>query len=84
MSLRPVGESIDEVLENMKRPPLVAVVDGYFEFYLDGEKVYDFEVCEPGRALRWAEHMAQKSWVTKRHLEDFVRLAADAAGARYV
>lgn len=73
-----------EMVARLCRPPLVKVTDGYFEFYLDGEMVYDFEVCHPGKALRWAEIMAQKSWVTKQHMEQFARLAADAAGERYI
>lgn len=74
-----------EMAETFLRMPAVVKLtdDGYFEFYLDGDMVYDFQVQDAGHALRWAEHMAQKSWVTKQHLEQFVRLAANKLGAEY-
>ena len=66
-------------------PPecLVRIVGGYFEFLQDGDMVYDFAASDPGEALRWVEHIAQKTWVTKKHLEQFARLAADKFGVRY-
>lgn len=64
-------------------PQVVQFKDGYYEFYLDGEMVYDFQATDPGHALRWIEHMAQKSWITKTHLEQFARLAASNFGAKY-
>ena len=56
---------------------------GYFEFYLDGEMVYDFRPSSTGASLRWIEHLAQKTWITTRHLEQFARLSADSFGVRY-
>lgn len=73
----------DAFLRELRAAPLVKLANDYFEFYLDGEMVYDFQATDAGHALRWAEHMAQKSWVTKQHLEQFVRLAAGKFGAEY-
>lgn len=68
----------------LAKKPLVAVAaDGAFEFYLDGEMVYDCEPRDAGDALRWVEHMALKTWVTPKHLQQFARLAADKFGAGY-
>lgn len=64
--------------------PAVKLVDGYFEFYLDGEMVYDFKPEDAGSALRWIQHMTSKGWVTKEHLFLFAKLAADHFGARYL
>src|SRR5690606_297878 len=64
-------------------PPVVRTEDGYYEFYLDGMMVYDFKPSSPGNALRWIQHMAGKSWVTKRHIEWFARMVADEYGERY-
>lgn len=64
-------------------PQVVQFKDGFYEFYLDGEMVYDFAATDAGHALRWVEHMAQKSWITKTHLEQFARLAAGHFGAAY-
>lgn len=79
-------EAMDGFLTEFRRRrdfPAVKFVEGYFEFYLDGEMVYDFKPADPGAALRWIEHMAAKGWVTKEHLGLFARLAADHFGARY-
>lgn len=65
-------------------PQVVRFVDGYFEFYLDDEMVYDFKPNDAGHALRWIEHMAPKSWITKNHLEQFARMAAAHFGARHI
>lgn len=76
----------DDFMDDLRRRrdfPAVKLVDGYFEFYLDGEMVYDFKPADPGASLRWIEHMAGKSWVTKDHLRMFAQLAADHFGVRY-
>lgn len=79
-----MSELPDTVVELLSsRPQLVQIREGYFEFYLDGEMVYDFEVCDAGRCLRWIEHMAGKSWVTPKHLQQFARLAANHLGQEY-
>lgn len=64
--------------------PAVKLTEGFFEFFLDGEMVYDFKPEDTGAALRWIEHMAGKSWVTKEHLSQFSMLAANHFGVRYV
>lgn len=60
--------------------------DGYW-FRTDHDLwAYDisFAACrDSGSALRWVEHMASKSWVTKTHLEQFSRLAAEHFKAPY-
>lgn len=81
---RPSSEIAEDFVSELTRAPLVRCGgDGYFEFLLDNENAYDFTVGDPSRALRWIEHMAQKSWVTKEHLEQFARLAADKFGGSY-
>lgn len=74
----------DNVIASLRRAPLVKLVDGYFEFYLDGEMVYDFKPADAPHALRWIEHMTQKTWVTKDHVQQFAALAAGHYGAGYV
>lgn len=70
-------------LADARRAPLVKVADGYFEFYLDGEMVYDFKPDDAAHAIRWLEHMVQKTWVTKEHVRQYATLAANLYGARY-
>jgi hypothetical protein len=71
-------------LRQRRDHPAVKAVNGYFEFYVDGEMVYDFKPADAGLALRWIEHMAHKSWVTKEHLSLFAMLAAEQFGARHI
>jgi hypothetical protein len=76
--------SAQPLLPGFPKPSVVrATEDGYFEFLLDGEVVYDLKANDAGHALRWIEHMAQKSWVTKTHLEQFASLVATRFGAAY-
>jgi len=82
--MKPVAEVMDEALRELRAKPLVSLTeDGFFEWFMDGEMVYDFDANNPGDALRWIEHMAQKSWVTKKHIEQFSRLAAGKFGVGY-
>jgi hypothetical protein len=76
-------ESLLAAIDALCAPPLVTFVDGYFEFHHEGRAVYDFRVIDQGDALRWIEHVAGKTWVTKEHLEQFARLAATHFGAPY-
>lgn len=39
---------------------------------------YEFWCNDQRDALQWLQHMAQKTWVTKRHLELFSILALEA------
>lgn len=71
--------------EMLVEPELVKVTrDGLFLFYVDGGGVYQFKPGDAAYALRWIEHVAQKGWVTKQHLEQFARLAADYFGAGHI
>lgn len=57
---------------------------GYVEMLTEpGCEPYGFEVTGVGDALRWIEHIAQKSWVTPTHLQMFAALAAEHFGVRY-
>lgn len=56
---------------------------GCFEFFLDGDMVYDIHPTSAGASLRWIEHLAEKTWITTHHLEQFARLAADSFGGRH-
>lgn len=57
---------------------------GYVEMLTEaGCEPYGFEVTGVGDALRWIEHIAQKSWVTPAHLQMFAALAAEHFGVRY-
>lgn len=58
--------------------------DGYVEMRTDpGCEPYGFEVTGVGDALRWIEHIAQKTWCTPTHLQMFAALAAEHFGVRY-
>ena len=82
-----MSDDIDEAVAYIRaaraNPPVVRTEDGYYEFYLDGMMVYDFKPSSPGNAMRWIQHMAGKSWVTKHHIEWFARMVADEYGERY-
>lgn len=58
--------------------------DGYVEMQTEaGCEPYGFEVTGVGDALRWIEHIAQKTWCTPTHLQMFAALAAEHFGVRY-
>jgi hypothetical protein len=59
------------------RAPLVQCDGAAFLFLVDGRVVYDLEPVSPGDALRQIQHLASKTWVQKKHLREFARLAAD-------
>ena len=48
-----------------------------------GCEPYGFEVTGVGDALRWIEHIAQKTWCTPTHLQMFAALVAEHFGVRY-
>ena len=57
---------------------------GYVEMLTEpGCEPYGFEVTGVGDALRWIEHIAQKTWCTPTHLQMFAALAAEHFGVRY-
>lgn len=78
-----LGEAMDLAMERV-RHPLVWIEDGYF--IVRDEKApgfrYDFQCKSKGEALTWLAHLAEKSWITKEHLEQFALLAAEHCGGR--
>lgn len=58
--------------------------DGYVEMRTEpGCEPYGFEVTGVGDALRWIEHIAEKTWCTPTHLQMFAALAAEHFGVRH-
>lgn len=80
MTDRPFDAWLED-LRAERETPLVKLTDGYFEFFHDGLMVYDFSPADAAHALRWLEHMARKSWVTKAHIEVYASIAATHYGA---
>lgn len=78
-----MADAVQRALDAMSAPPLVTFDGQFFDFYEDGHSIYDFKATDLGEALRWVEHLAQKSWITKAHLEQFARLAAAHYGVPY-
>jgi hypothetical protein len=85
MSDRSMAEVMDALAVKLQRAPLVWVEDGMF--IVRDEKLpgfrYDFDCESAGDGLRWVAHLAQKSWVTTEHLEQFASLAADLFKVRH-
>ncbi|HXI14748.1 MAG TPA: hypothetical protein VNM48_00155 [Chloroflexota bacterium] len=77
------AEAMEAALTDLQRAPLVKLAIDCFEFYDGDVMAYDLTPSSSGDALRWIEHLAQKTWVTKEHLEQFARLAASHFGAGY-
>lgn len=84
MHVNNILEVLRGYIDPVEHSSLVRFTGGYYEFYTDSRLVYDFKPATPGEALRWIEHIAGKSWVTKAHIEQFARLAANQFGARYL
>lgn len=85
-------QSVDLIRGSDLKPRAACVLvkrDGdAYVFMADGGPGWDYDITDaacrdPGSALRWIEHLAQKSWVTPAHLEQFARLAADQFKAPY-
>lgn len=68
----------DKPLVRFDRKPLP---DGsYLVRFFDRTKprfVYEFTCAGPSDAIHWVAHLAEKCWVTTRHLQLFARAAAD-------
>lgn len=84
---RSLADLAAEYMEGLKdkKPLVVTAADGFI-FPDGGGWDYDisFEACrDAGSALRWVQHMAGKEWVTKEHLAEFARVAAEHFGAPY-
>ena len=77
--LRPAYDFADAVWHEMTRPHLVTIEDGYLVVH-DPEQydsIYDIpiaECTERDDILRWVRQLSEKSWVTKRVIEDFVNV----------
>lgn len=74
-----ISEFSDAVWDEMSRPRLVTIEDGYLVVH-DPEQydsIYDIpiaECTERDDILRWVRQLSEKSWVTKRVIEDFVNV----------
>ena len=80
------AEAVSAAMADIRaRQGLVTIdQDGYVEMRTEaGCEPYGFEVTGVGDALRWIEHIAQKSWVTPTHLQMFAALVAEHFGVRY-
>lgn len=79
-----LDEAVALAVDQLQRAPLVWIEDGFF--IVRDEKLpgfrYDFSCKSAGDALRWAAHLAGKTWVTTEHLVQFAEVAADHFGAR--
>lgn len=86
--MQTIQSAVDEMLADLERGPLVyRDASGYVLTDRDQPgftyDIADFQCEDAGSALRWVAHMAQKSWITTRHLEQFARLAAERFGGRF-
>ena len=77
--LRPASDFADAVWHEMARPRLVTIDDGYFAVHDPQQygSIYDIRISdctERDDILRWLRRLSEKSWVTKRVLEDFVNV----------
>ena len=83
--MQTIGQAMDEVLADMAAGPLV-YRDGDAYIFLDRAHpgftydISDGQCSDAASALRWVAHMAQKSWITERHIEQFALLAAERFG----
>lgn len=77
--LRPASDFADAARNEMTRPRLVTIDDGYFAVHDPQQygSIYDIRISdctERDDILRWLRQLSEKSWVTKRVLEDFVNV----------
>jgi hypothetical protein len=80
-----LAEAMTTAIEQWGRAPLVTLdEDGFFHLHHDGRDVYDFKAEDAAQVVRWTEHLARKSWVTKEHLLQFASLAAQHFGVRHL
>lgn len=81
-------QALAEMLEDLRRGPVV-YRDGDAFIFTDRDhpgfiyEITDAQCEDAGSALRWIAHMAVKSWVTPKHLEQFALLAAEQFGGFY-
>nr|RWA43549.1 hypothetical protein XfCFBP8356_11280 [Xylella fastidiosa subsp. sandyi] len=74
---RPLGDDVRNSEPAVVRKVVRQLPDGFYGFVQDGNIVYEIHPADIREALRWIEHLAQKTWITKHHLEQFACIAAD-------
>jgi hypothetical protein len=66
------------------RGSLVAISGDYILLYHDGiGESYDIalnRITAPDDMLRWIEQLIGKTWITRGHIREFVRVVADRRG----
>jgi hypothetical protein len=67
------------------RLPFVRIQDGTIEVIdrSSAATIYEIaadRVTSPEMVMRWIEHLSGKTWVTKQHLREFVRVCSDHLG----
>ena len=75
-----LDDTLDALRELQSNHLVVKTADGFFEFYHEGVMVYDIKPSSPANALRWVEHIANKTWVTKAHIRQFAAFVAESYG----
>lgn len=83
-----MDQAVAEMMADLRQGPLVFRDADWYVFIDRDQPGFTYEItdaqCEDaGSALRWVAHMAQKSWVTERHIEQFALLAAERFGGCY-
>lgn len=90
MEYRPkhIGEVLDELMADLAKGPYVYREDGAYVFLADRDRpdqiydITDYACRDAGDALGWIAHMAEKTWVTNEHIEQFAVLAMQQFGIR--
>jgi hypothetical protein len=80
--LHNIADLLPEILDEIRREPLVTRVQGGFDVH-DRESGNVYEVGdEPMRSAKdmafWVRQLGEKTWVTKQHLIDFAQAVIDA------
>lgn len=67
-----------------RRGSLVAISGDHIEIYHDGiGESYDIalnRITAPEDMLRWIEQLISKTWITRGHIREFVRVVSDRRG----
>lgn len=77
-----ISEFSDAVWDEMNRPHLVTIEDGYFlihdpEQYDSTYEIPVNDMHDATRALEWVRQLAEKRWVTRQVIVDFANAALD-------
>ena len=77
----------DELFKGMAEPrfPFVELRDGVIEVIDRGSSGMRYpiaadRIASPESVMRWIEHLSGKTWVTKQHIREFVRICSDHLG----